>query len=223
MWTILYCNRHNNDVPHMNSTIASNPFAQILSVDTKNKFPKKYAWYNADRVVRDGIRKIRHKITGTNIAIAEWDTAILQKLEANLDLSNTFRWANIASYEHWAIPRDMLFYRTTSLKDFVVGGYRWSYVEMAIDVLDIWLESRYDWLYKENLYCEVRPSTILNSRGISISGRGLQRPMMGGPKDKKTLNKPGIYHPIYEPVPHNKVTEILQMQDSKEWKYLFKE
>lgn len=223
MWTILYCHRYDGFGPNKNSAMISNPSAQVLSVETKNKFPSRYAWYNADRVTRDGIRKIRHKITGTNIAIAEWDTAILQRLEDDLDLSNTFRWAKEKTYNHWAAPKDMAFYKTTYLKDFVIGGIRFAYVEMGVDVLDIWLEPRYDWLYEENLYCEVRPSTILNSRGVIISGRGLQKPMMSGPKDKKILDNPGIYHPIYKAVPYNKVIELVKLNNSNEWNYLFKE
>ena len=222
MWTILYCRKYDGQSPHFDSTKIMNPSAQIILVETKNKFPSRYAWYNADRFVRDGIRKIRHKIIGDNIAVVEWDTAILQKLEDELDLSNTFRWPTKRYHNHWAIPRDMHFYKKTPFKKFVVGGSRFSYIEMGIDVLDIWLEPKYDWLYEQNLYCEVRPSTILNSRNVIISGRDLKRDMMGGPR-KITIDKPGIYHPVYKPVPRDKVAELLQIDNSNEWDYLFKE
>lgn len=197
MWTIIYCRRHDGRSPNLEAAKISNPDAQVLCIPTKNNFSRRFGWYNADLMVRNNVRRIRNEIIGTNIAIAEWDTCILQTLDPDKNLKNTFLWPNKTG-RHWAIRKDMKFYTNTYLRPFVTGGSRFSYIEMSIDVLDIWLEKRYDWIYKENLYCEVRPSTILNSRGVKIGSAGLADTV--GATREIDLSEPGIYHPIVSPV-----------------------
>lgn len=198
MWTIIYCRKSNGIGLHKEAAQISNPNAQVLAIPTKNNFSRRYGWYNADLMVRSNIRKIRKSIIGTNIAIAEWDTCILQQLDPDKDLKNTALWPNQVGHRHWALRRDMKFYKDTYLNNFVYSGSRFSYLEMGIDVLDIWLEKGYDWLYKEDLYCEVRPSTILNSRGVKIGLSGTKY-TIGAPREID-FSEPGIYHPVYSKI-----------------------
>jgi hypothetical protein len=83
-WTIIYC--YFNQPIHEKYLKDSNPDSDIILADISNNLPKKYAWRNTDKLVRQWLQKNIDKIHTNNIAIIEWDVLITKKLpDLNID------------------------------------------------------------------------------------------------------------------------------------------
>jgi hypothetical protein len=164
-WTIFY-SFHDTPI-HLSFLQKSNPQANIIPIDISNNFSQHFAWRNSDNLVRDKIKEHINSIRSQNIAIAEYDVLIKESLpNLNIDAVYCKKIMRLDKNKNWHWFRENS--RLGPLKSFALGIFPMGFFLLNIEHLKYWLDSKYDFLYKENIFCELRLGTILNHAGSSI-------------------------------------------------------
>lgn len=175
-WTILYT--HHGMPIHLEYIKKYNPNAQIISINwIEQKYrqefdQKQYAWRNCDKQIRlwlkDNIDLIKHN----NIAILEWDvllTKALPDLHIDKFYANEIKIPNIHGWP-WFKEK----YKLKIIERFSAGIAPLAVIYCHKSHLYKWLSAEYDWLYNEDIFCELRLGSIINHMGIELAELGIE-------------------------------------------------
>lgn len=189
-WTIV-CNDHKNEFIHSEHISKSNPEAQLILADISNNHFA--AWRNYDCISREWFKNHFQEIKYSNIAVVEWDVLITEKLP-NIYIDgfigkrkktlpkhkNTWPWfkekSKLCEFEKYAVgmaPLAVYFINRSSLETI--------------------LDSKFDYIFNQDIFGELRLPSVLNSQNINIC----EYPMpfvFSYPISFKIES--GIYHPI---------------------------
>jgi hypothetical protein len=164
-WTIFY-SFHDTPI-HLSSLRLSNPEANIIPLNITNNFSQHFAWRNSDNLVRDRIKEHIDSIRSQNIAIAEYDVLIKEQLpDINVDAVYCKKIMRLNQNKNWHWFKEIN--RLGSLEPFALGLFPMGFFILNIEHIKCWLDSKYDFLYEENIFCELRLGTILNHAGFPI-------------------------------------------------------
>lgn len=190
-WTILYTD-HKKQYIHYHHLLQSNPDSNIIKVDISNNYQCKFAWRNADKLVREWLKNNKSNIRTENIIILDWDVLVTEKLPSSkivglqgadvITLRNKPRW-------NWF--KDL--HKLGQYKSYAIGVAPLAVLFMNIECVNIWLDSEFDHLYEQDIFSELRLPTILNSRKVPINKYHLPKVHW---KHTRLKQEPGIYHPI---------------------------
>lgn len=190
-WTILYTD-YQKEFIHLKHIINSNPYAQIITVNTSHNLRSHYAWRNCDSLVRQYLKSHISDILYNNIAIFSWDVLITQELPRicvdGLMATNVF---NQIQRPRWPWFREIS--KLGKYKASAFAAAPFCVYFMNKNAINVWLDPQFDHLYEQDIFSELRFPTILNSQNISINKYDF--PYVHWNKTHLTKN-PGIYHPI---------------------------
>lgn len=202
-WTILYT--HHGRPIHLEHIQKYNPNAQIISINwIEQKYrqefdQKQYAWRNCDKQIRlwlkDNIDVIKHN----NVAILEWDVLLTKELP-NLHIdkfyANLIKTPNIhGSNWSWFAENNKL----KTIEPFSVGVVPLCVLYCSNSHLQKWLSAEYDWLYHEDIFCELRLGSIINHIGIQLTELRIGT-IQSKPINLDKIKIGGIYHKVKQQV-----------------------
>jgi len=164
-WTIFYSF---HDTPlHLDFVEKSNPYADVIPLNIKNEYTQHFAWRNSDNLVRNKVRQQIDRIKTHNVAIAEYDVLINEALpEINIDSIYCKKIMRLDNNKNWHWFKETN--RLGPLKEFALGLFPMGFLIMNIEHLNIWIDHQYDFLYEENIFCELRLGTVFNHSKCSI-------------------------------------------------------
>lgn len=205
-WTIIACSNHKNEYLHLKYLKQSNPDAQIIKLNFGNKQRWKnehlyHAHFECDAVIRDWFRFKPERVSRikyNNIALVEYDTLITQRLP-DIKLNNELlcnkklipkknpnwnNWPHILKLEEW--------------KEYAVGCMPFSLYFMSKNCLDIWIDEKYNDIYKHKMCAEVRLPSILNRNGVKIKRHSSLKNIkfIANKSLLFDMDVPGLYHPV---------------------------
>lgn len=188
-WTIIYTD-HNREFIHLDHLKKSNPDAQILLADTSNNFNKNFAWRNGDLLYRTWLQNNYDKLYYNNIAILEWDVLVSQKLP-DIKINGILGKHIISPNKKWFWFKEKK--RLKEYEKYSVGLSPLGVLFMCKNCVQQIVDQKFDIIYQQDIFSELRLPTILNSKNIQISSYSLPNVSW---KSVKYKTLPSIYHPI---------------------------
>jgi hypothetical protein len=208
-WTIIYT--YYQEPIHLDIIKHNNPDADIIAANIYDpNLTGKDAWRNCDKLVRNWLRNNKHLIKNKHVCIAEYDVYMNLKLPADLDINNQLYCSapapNPSSFFLWFSENE----RLGRLQQYAFGTALFCLYLMDRECIEYWLDEEFDYLYNEDIFCELRFGTIMNYKGVNISrfGKFLKWNLKAQPthlneqikKQPTYLSNPGIYHPVKQRV-----------------------
>lgn len=191
-WTIIYT--YFKEPINISYIKESNPSADILIADISNNYPKKFAWRNCDKLIRDWLKNNVGEIRTNNVLLIEWDVLVKKELP-DMFIDRVYC-KEIRTIQHnrrwcWFNENNVL----GEYKRFAMGIVPFGFIMLNIDHINMWIDPKFDKLYEQNIFCELRFGTIMNASNGKLSKYDLPY-ILGGNKKHDSLNKNELYHPV---------------------------
>jgi hypothetical protein len=221
-WTIIYHTADSQTCPHIHKAFyeKSNPSVNILYADGREYFlPNPYSSYqvksvnsnyeinasltalhscakdkirralivNHDKFLRDWLKDNFDKINTNNIAFFEWDVLLNQKLPCiKVDAIHAKYITNLTRPWHWMkhvakINKNI----STGMAPFGAFYANRYFIEEMID-------SKYDYLYNQDLFCEARLTVLANLTQTKIVKD--EKILCGKLQGREVVT--GCFHPV---------------------------
>ena len=238
-WTIIYHTADSSVCPHIHHSFyeKSNPSANILYADGREYFlPTPYhskkvkninlgveidfskmarqdsredelrntMIHNHDKFLRDWIKDNIHKITTNNVAFFEWD--VLLNKELPLTRIEGLHFWNALPPGHSMVWGDDILNRVKDVET-LVSPFAGFYTNK--DFIEQMISDKYDYLYEQDIFCEVRISILAHLTGVKPE---TNREIFNQPnplKKPESLNREyknkdkvpiGCFHPIKQKI-----------------------
>lgn len=224
-WTIIYHTADSNICPHIHKSFyeKSNPSANILFADGQDYYlpkpysdhkvkdvnhgkknnPDKWALHtvagdklrvilvrNHDKFLRDWLKDNFDKITTNNIAFFEWDVLLNKELPSiNVKGFLVKKISNID--RHWSWIEDVKKFDEKINTGIVPFGTFYTNKDFVKQMID----SKYDYLYDQDLFCEARLTIMANFLNQNIVE--YNEIFAGGENaQSETGANEGCFHPV---------------------------
>lgn len=195
-------------IPHIKWLILSNPEADIHII-SENNIDKKLSWRNGDRKLREWWRLNYNRVTNSIIYVIEYDVLVTRKLpilSLNYDfVGRDVKYENLDPKWSWFREKDRLQLKET---ENIVGIAPFGFLAMRREVLDRLCDKKWDEIYRKDIFCEIRLSTVTSLNGFKIGEIDLPNVSWYETKNYD-LTILGYYHPIKYPLNSSQSRVIL--------------
>ena len=204
---ILYADGRNYYLPKPKSSIQAKDVNQMEGIDlnkpamrTLDNNLKRILVRNHDKLLRDWLRDNFDKIKTNNVAFFEWDVLLNKKLPSMV-ISDLYIKCITNINKPWYWMKEISKYNntlsiSTGLQPFGAFYANKNFVEQMIN-------SKYDSLYNENLFCECRLTILAHYTNINIVEYTDMVKPLSCHKDGKIPK--GCFHPVKTRLDANKI------------------
>jgi hypothetical protein len=196
-WTIIYTSF--KEYIHYEHLKKYNPNAQIMLCDISHNLTRDQAWRNSDRFIRNWLKRNIDKIENERIMLIEWDVFIntpLPDIKFQGLMSKVVITPNSEPTWVWFREKNKL----GNLIPFASGVVPLAFLVMDKEVCKTLINPKFDYLFDQDIFCELRFSTVLRSENIPISQMSFPIPHISLYKNFSNLDKPDFYHPVKESI-----------------------
>ena len=187
-YEVLWMCKPDGDVVNLHHFIKNNPSIKYhICKNQENDI--RTVWRNCDRSLRNWWLENRNLFSSEYLLVLEWDVLVTKKI--NIIFKPGFSCVSTRDSSHkwdWLKESNML-----------VGMEPFGFVPFAVlafdrKALDYLCDSRWDRLYEDDVFCELRVGSIAKRSGMQIN----ILPGMGEVKYIKNniIKGPGIYHSV---------------------------
>lgn len=183
---------------HVGHLQKHNPYLPVSIYYEEQWGEKEINWRNADRMIRNWWKRNRDCFsTEKQFIILEWDVFINDQLEwvdLGEDLSGKNLHTNPKAAWKWMREQDRLPMKPVGLSPLAC-------ITMSRKALDEIVKKKYDDLFDQDIFCELRLPSIVANAGLVV------KPMPLPCVNSKTINPSGfgIFHAVKHPQPFLKL------------------
>jgi hypothetical protein len=192
-WTVIYT--FHKECLHYDHLVKSNPQAYNMICNISNNYTKKYAWRNSDKLIREWLKNNITKIQTNNIAILEWDTLITKKMPETMEIDGVYAKyiRHYEKYPNWYWFKDKP--KLNHLSKYACGLLSFGFLLLNIKAAECIIDKQFDFLYEEDIFCELRLGTIFNYSNIPMTEIVFPN-ILEGQKKITVSDKGDYYHPV---------------------------
>lgn len=163
--------------PHLGKFVEANPTKSfdLWKYPPEETNEKRYTeWRNCDRNIRNYYKEIGQYTSQTDFLFLEWDVLVNVDLFEKFDKTpvNGIEGRYILSYKtnkdwHWFQEIDRF---PSKFEDHFIGVVPLGVIRMSKNLLDEIIKPEHDYLYEQDIFCELRTPTLAKYLGFDIKG-----------------------------------------------------